>query len=374
MAGRDRYIKVAGALLTGALAIAGCGKISDAPITSMNMNVMTSETSASQAETAGTAEATGTTEATKATVKQEPFVYDPHPYSSIVATEIAQDYWDSLYNMIDAVRAGKDTFECSSEDAYKWCMDSSYTSNYIPAVCMKITDKSDDGSKPYADGIGHIYYKMPVEELTAREADFEKKIEEVLNATIEKDDTEFEKCLKLYNYMESNYEYRHEKEDESKLSQEGYIYTTFMRGRGQCIDLSGVYAFLLRQAGVEALPVGCHDNVDHEWTYVLVNGRGYYIDPTWALKSERATEDLYLTYFMMTAEIRSDTGCPVDNLVVQLVPEYWLSKSKVKLVADDDRYYTGAETIFESLDEENKILYYFDDSGVKRELKYGEIE
>ena len=371
MSSRNRFIKVTGALLAGAFALTGCAEAADVTPATMDMNVMTSETYASAAESS--ADTTETTETTETTAKQEPFTYDPRPYSSIVAIEIPQDYWDSLYNMIDAVRAGKDTFECSSKEAYKWCMDSSYVSNYLPAACLMISDVSDDGSKPYADGTGRIYYKIPAEEMVAREADFEKKIEEVLNATIEKDDTEFEKCLKLYNYMESNYTYRYESSESAHLNKEGYIYTTFMSHTGQCIDLSGVYAFLLRQAGVDAIPVGCHDSVDHEWTYVIVNGRGYYIDPTWALKADHGTDDLNLNYFMMTSDIRRITGCPVDNLVVQLIPEYWINKTKVKLVADDDRYYLGEDAVFDSLDEENKILYYHDGEGAKRELKYGEL-
>ena len=97
--------------------------------------------------------------------------------------------------------------------------------------------------------MGRIYYEMPAEDFVEREADFEQKVEDVLNNTLEKDDNEYEKY-------------------------------TFMTHKGKCIDLSGIYAFLLLQSGVEALSVGSFDDQDHGWVYARVNGQGYHLDPT----------------------------------------------------------------------------------------------
>ena len=368
---RNRFISFTGVLLVGAFALSSCSKTVEVPFGSMDINVKVGESSGTVASTEETASSVAESSETTA---QEPFVYNPHPYSPTIAVEVAQDYWDSLYNMIDAIRGGKDTFECSSKEAYEWCVDSKNLSNYMPAACLKIAEKSPDGSKAFENGIGRIYYTIPAEELIARENDFEEKVMEAINATVEKDDTEFEKCFKLFNYMACNYTYRYEDDSVENFGKEGYIYTTFMQKTGQCIDLAGVYAFLLRQVGIDAFSVGCHSPIDHEWTYAIINGRGYHLDPTWALKSEYGTDDLYLKTFMMTTEQRRESGCGVDDIVMQLSPQYWISRSKIKLEADDDRYFMGVNAVYDSLDEENKVLYYLDADGVKQALKYGEME
>ena len=347
-----------GTLLISAILLTGCSTNETSSGVIKNVVDITTA-SATQSET---------------TEETEPFTftYNPHLYSSHIAKEVPQDHWDALYNLIDAARAGKDTFECASEEAYKWAMGAGVLAHYFPAASLKITGESNDGSKPFENGVGRIYYQMPVDEFLKREEDFEKMVVDILNQTIEEDDTDFEKVLKLYDYMASNYHYDNEGVT-NNIKGEGYIYLTFMEHTGVCINFSGVYAFLLEQAGLEALSVGSFDNLDHEWTYVLINGQGYHVDTTWALKADKNTDSLCLDYFMMTDEVRTSTGCPVEGLTVQLLPKFWASKSSVTFKATDDRYYLGSGSIFKSLDEENKILYYWDGDGNECQLNYGEL-
>ena len=297
------------------------------------------------------------------------YEYDPHPASTLLLGDIPQDYWDSIGNLSDAVRAGDDTFECSSQEAYKWCMNIGTQAHLIPAACMMITDGSESGLVSYEDGVGHIYYKIPVDEYVARQEQFETDVENVLNSYIEMDDNDYEKCIKLYDYMETNYTYA---DDGIGDIEDGYVYHVFYHHEGQCIDLAGVYAFLLNQAGVEALSVGSFDNLDHEWVYALVNGRGYHIDPTWALKDELQTDDLHLEYFMMDDEIRTESGCPVEGLTVQLLPLFWASRSNGSFPAADRNMYLGNPSVFISLDEDNKIIHYYDEFDQESTFNYGE--
>lgn len=352
--------KVISSVLAAAILLTGCAT---------DKTTIVSETTASP----GTSESLHIvdTSETSETVCESPFEYDPHLYSALIATELPRENWDSLYNLADALRAGEDTFECSSQEAYDWCMDSGVLANLIPAACMKISGISNDGTTPYEDGVGRIYYAMPAEEFVLRENEFEEAIEDVLNTYLEKDDTDFEKCLKLYDYMESNYHYDYDGTASFK-SGDGYVYYTFYSHTGQCIDFGSLYAFLLLQAGVEAISVGCFDDLDHEWTYVVIDGQGYHIDPTWALK-EDYTDELSLDYFMMSDDIRTETGCPLTDLTVQLLPQFWINASSLTLPATDERYYLGLFTTLEQLDEDNKILYYTDADGSLRTLEYGEL-
>ena len=284
------------------------------------------------------------------------------------AEDIPQEYWDSFYNLCDALRAGEDTFECASEEAYKWAMDPPTLNALLPPACMKVTGESDDGSLPFENGIGRIYYQIPAEEYVVREAEFEATIEELLNTYLEEDDDEFEKALKLYDYMASTYEYQY---DFIEVMPDGANYYTLMTRSGQCIDLSSVFAYLLLQAGVQAVEVGCNvPEMAHAWTYIVIDGKGYHSDPTWALKATSGEDELLLYYFLMSGDRRASSSCPVDDLTSPLLPKYWANFSSVEFTADHDDLSFPGESLFVSLDEEHKIVHYKDYAG-QYELNYG---
>jgi len=189
--------------------------------------------------------------------KAAKYEFNPHLYLSILAADIPQDHWDSFHNLCDALRVGETTFECSSQAAYNWATDPTVLTELFPAACTKIKSKGNDDSKPFENGVGRIYYQMPIDEYVERQTDFEARIVNVLNTYLEPDDNEFEKCLKLYDYMESSYDYDYEFVEEMP---DGANYLTFMTGKGECIELGSVYAYLLLQAGVQAIQVGCSDS------------------------------------------------------------------------------------------------------------------
>ncbi len=317
----------------------------------------------------GSAEETvAVTEETAVTSEMKSFEFNPHVYSPVLAEEIPQDYWDSFYNLCDALREGETTFECSSQEAYDFCMLPSTLANFFPAACMKVSGESSDGSVPYENGTGRIYYKMPVEEFTAREEGFEELITDILNSNLEYDDDDFEKCLKLYLYIAGNYYYS---DDDIEMG-ECAFYHTFMTRTGMCVDFGAVYGYLLLQVGIDALDIGCFEpDMCHAWTYVVLDGQGYHVDTTWALTSCYDTDEVYMEYFLMSDEDRNQDGCLVRDLTMQALPKFFLSNSVIRLKADDERYSFPDFSTFDSLDEENKILYYKDVYGEVHGMEYG---
>lgn len=297
-----------------------------------------------------------------------PFEFNPHVYSPTLAIEIPQDYWDSFYNMCDALRSGETTFECSSKDAYDFCMTPSTTANLFPAACLKITGDSNDGTKPYENGVGRIYYNMPVEDFVVRQAEFEELITDIINSTLESDDTDFEKCLKLYLYIAENYDYE---EDSGEITGDASFYSTFITKKGMCVDYGAVYGYLLLQVGIDALDIGCFEpDMCHAWTYVVLNGQGYHVDTTWALTSCYDMQDVYMDYFLMSDQDRNEDGCLVRDLTMQALPQFFLCNSNITLSATDETYSFPDFSTFVSLDEENKILYYQDMYGNIYDMKY----
>ena len=297
------------------------------------------------------------------------FEFNPHVYSPTLAQEIPQESWDAFYNLCDAVRKGETTFECADQEAYDFATSVSTLASFLPAACVKVSGESDDGSIPFENGVGRIYYKMPIDEFVKREADFEKLIVDILNNTLETDDTDFEKCLKLYLYIAENYDYS----DDQEFDGDASFYRTFITKKGMCVDYGAVYGYLLLQVGIDALDIGCFvPDMCHAWTYAVVGGKAYHIDTTWALKScYEGVDGIYLDYFMMSDQDRIGDGCPVDNLTMQALPQFNISQSKIKLLAADETYSFPLFSTFVSLDEENKIVHYLD-GGEQCEMKYSD--
>ena len=325
-------------LLVMALLLTGCG-------------------SAASPESAPPANAgtVGETPAAPAPESEKPYTFNPHLYSPLLSKYYPQEWWDSLYHLCDALREGRSTFACASQEIYDWCTDDVTLAHLFPAACMAVTGKSNDGTAPFENGVGRIYYNIPPEEFVVRQADFETLIEDILNSVLEPDDTEFEKSLKLYAYMAATFTY-----NDIMIDGEGFTYSSLMRKQGICENLGSVYAYLLLQAGVDAINVGCFDGVDHSWTYMVVDGEAYHTDPTFALHGPQ--EPLNLTYFLNTEEERIEQGMVMEDLTAAMIPGFWLSHTETTLPAVSDKYACLHWTEFVSLDEEQKILYY-DDAG-----------
>ena len=289
---------------------------------------------------------------------EKPYAFKAHLYSPLLSKYYSQEWWDSLYHLCDALREGRDTFECASQEIYDWCTDEVTLAHMFPAASMAVTGKSSDGTVPFENGVGRIYYNIPPEEFIVRQAEFETLIEDLLNSVLEPDDTEFEKGLKLYAYLAANYTY-----GDLMIDGEGFTYTTLTHKQGICESFSAVYAYLLLQVGVDALAVGCFDGVDHAWTYMIVDGEGYHTDATFALHGPR--EPLYLTYYLNTEEERIEQGMVMDDLTAAMVPGYWLSYTETTLPAASEKYAQLHWNEFVSLDEDQKILYYDDALGIQ---------
>ena len=335
--------RITSLLLITAILISGC-----------NTNVTNSDQIESHSSDMTFITAVSEPETTTTETEKQLFEYNPHPYVSFLSGEIPQDYWDSFNNLSDSLRKGEATFKCSSEEAYKWCTYWGTLYILMPAASLMISGESNDGTTPFENGTGRIYYQMPAEDFVTRQAEFEKAVMDIINSCVEQDDTDFEKCFKLYDYIESNFTY----EDYGVNGNDDSCYYTMMNKRGLCAQLGACYAHLLLQCGVEAISVGCFDpSISHSWTYMIIDGKAYHSDPTWALKSEYHTDGLYLYYFLMD-DSRRNESCPVKDLQSLILPNYYESKSNVDFAATDTSLSFPQRAIFDSLDEDNKTVHY----------------
>ena len=347
-------------MLAVSFLISGCNKGKTEATDKTDIRGVAGQTAASDITTSSQTETTAS----------EPFEFNPHVYSGKIAERIPQDYWDAFYNLCDALRKGEDTFGCSSQEAYNWATDVSVLCDLFPPAGAKIEGKSTDGSPAYENGTGKIHYNMPVEDFLKRESDFEVLITDILNSTIEKDDTEYERALKLYLYVAKNYVYDYSL-SENLSNDENYVFACFKEKKGQCVNFASVYAYLLLQAGIDAVSYRIYEELCHAWTYAVIDGKGYHIDTTWALQAD-GIEGVYLDYFMMSDKERIADGCTLTDPNVTLLPECSVNKTNVKFDAKDGQYCIRDYCRFVSLDEEKKIVHYIDLYGEPKEFCYGE--
>ena len=353
--------KILSLVLVSALLLSGCNSVRANSTDQTFESVVTADTAVSESTAPSLTETTA----------QEPFEFNPHLYSGKIAERVPKDYWDSFYNLCDTLRKGEDTFDCSSQDAYNWATDVSVLCDLFPAAGAKVEAKSTDGSPAFENGKGKICYKMPVEDFLKRESEFEAMITDILNSTIEKDDSEYERALKLYIYVAKNYVYDYSL-IENLSNDENYVYACFKEKRGQCVNFASVYAYLLLQAGIDAVSYRIYENMCHAWTYAVINGKGYHIDTTWALQAD-GIDGIYLDYFMMSDEERIADGCALTNPDVTLLPECSVANTNVKFNADDNHYCIRHYCRFVTLDEEKKIVHYATMYNEQKEFYYGDI-
>ena len=357
--------KIIGIILAGAILLSGCntGKISQSSVSETDPAV--SSESSESTKIVITDETTEPSETTKIEGKYE---FNPHLYSKKLGDIIPKEHYEALYNLIDALREGKDTFACASQEAYDWATNDGTLNNFFPAACMKVSGKSNDGSTPFENGVGRVYLNMPADEFIKRENQFEADVEEILNTWLEYDDNEFEKAIKLYDYMESTFTYGDITPSETN---DGSDYKAFQLKKGVCEHMASLYAYLLMQVGIEAMNIGIFEpDMCHAWTYAIIDGKSYHIDATWALKNQY-NSDLVLDYFMMSDKRREGTGCLLNDITVQILPKFWANKyDNLDFKAADDKYDVLQNSTFKGLDEENKILFYNDAYGNTQELRY----
>ncbi|MBR3247140.1 MAG: hypothetical protein IKG03_01930 [Clostridiales bacterium] len=346
------------ALLAAALLLPGCG-------TAMTSDSLTDPAVISENVTAGNITLRDASE-------DEPFVFNPHAYSSFLEICYPEDYRDAFFNLCDALSEGRDTFECPSKEAYEFCMEPATLDELYPVACKQIIRNNDFGDAGYENGTGHIRYEIPVGEYLERQEAFMREITDILNSNVRSYYTDLEKCLVLYDYMSSNYQYDHM--DEVGQSDDGACYSCFRLKKGICNEIGTLYAYLLMQCGVDAIAVQ-NDGIAssagyHAWTFVNINGENYHIDVTAALLSETGMQEVSLDYFLMTDSDRDAAGYIYDELEVPLLHVIYANECReYEFVARDDSYRLPDGSYCTGYDTEKNVIYYKDSAG-EHEFRY----
>ena len=326
----------------------------------------TNDTTASEAVSEST-ETEASTTAAETTKEAEPFKFNPHVHTNLISEYFKDEWWESFYNMCDAMREGKDTFECIDEECFKACTHDVFIGSFFPAACTIVVG---DG---YENGTGKLKYKMDKDKFLERQAAFEKEIERMLNEAIRTDYSEFEKVMGLYDYMCKNFRYDYEPLDGQGID-DFSDYACLTKKNGICCEFAGAYSYLLLQAGVDATPFeGDGEAGYHGWTYVVVGGKGYHCDATWGSHGENPDAKLTLQYFMMTEEERIKDGFNKETLRPDLIWPF-VEKITGDFSATDATFKPFHNYLyFVEMDTVRNVVVFEEVGGERFELSYGDL-
>ena len=148
------------ALILASVLLFGCSSDSE---------TLPSESTAETTTTAASVETT--TETTVETTEDRGhFEFKPIVMSSIFRDIMGEDMVQAYCNYVHAVMAREDSFEVKSEHDYDW-MIGQFPSQFHP-LYRKYTESNYGGA--FKDGRGTFSYKIPKDELTAKEEEFEE--------------------------------------------------------------------------------------------------------------------------------------------------------------------------------------------------------
>ena len=299
------------------------------------------------------------------------YVFNTHVCSDRDAQMLGEDKREAFYNLCDALVNGNDTFRCDNKEAFIWATRPQFVDYFFPPASNCIKPLS------YHDGVGRIEYLVPVDEFLDRVNAFEAEIEGVLNSTVSPEYSDFEKALILYDYMCQNYTYDYDILDKERR---GVVkpYRAFENKSGICLELSGLYSYLLLQCGIQADFMRGGEGIiidkdrnGHQWSFARINGMDYHIDPTYGLsKPDKCNGYTRLGFFLMSDTARQKRG--------KFDPEYYnLNAIKGEMndnsmyKATDERYAELWRGYLVDLDTENNIVYYCDvKTGEQKEFYY----
>ena len=300
------------------------------------------------------------------------YMFNPYVGKGLLKDLHTQEEWDAFYNLIEALREGKDTYECANVDAFNFSINAAVWNEYFPEG-YPIGSYGDGAEYSFNNGVVHITYPISKEEYLQKVKAFEDDIAGILKETgIRSDYSDFEKVLILYDYMATNFKYGYDMaENNPDMSMEEIndkygTYNCFRNRVGICSSLAPAYIYLLHQVGVDnATQI---DGPGHNWVYIELDGESYFTDPTWGLR-EANDGNLILDYFLMSYDKRAkdytEYGVFIFDTEDVIFTDY---KMPYTVTGHKYDFLDGAK--FVSLDPDKNILTYIDASGKTQEYKY----
>ena len=202
-------------------------------------------------------------------------------------------------------------------------------------------------------------YSMTKEEAELALDEIEQSLSECMKEVPLNED-EYSTVKYLYEYLIDNTEYDKDADNNQNIR------SVFLGGRSVCQGYAKAMQYMLQKVGIQSLLVTGYTGTErHAWNLVRVNGKYYYLDPTWgdASYSYSGSEDMEnevflppinYDYFLVTTNEIAKTHS-FENLVALPSCE-----------STEDNYYVREGLYFERYDVQ-QLENIFDSEAVKQE-------
>ena len=229
------------------------------------------------------------------------FKWNPYVYNKYLSRAKGKEYQDIVYRYVGALLNGDKKVECSNEFIVDDLFGTLRTT--FPPVTKIVKDSN------YSDGYININYAVSDANRKKIIDDFARQVEYIINSSVKGTDTEIMKAIALYNFFVYHITYDANLDDVSS-------YQGIMNFSGICQSFGPAYAYLCMELGIDAMEVGAL-NKDislgaHEWTIINLNGKEYYVDPTY----ECTSPNQGLKYFGLTSKDREEEGFLNDETTI----------------------------------------------------------
>ena len=305
--------KIISVFMAAAFLLSGLASCTQAPSAESSTTGSSATT-----EAATTTTATETTEETSAASESTPapsfetkaphegFNFNPYVLSNMYVESFGEEFKEDYFAFCNAVLTGQDSVALKDKESFDRCR---YAIRYCLPVADSYVGYPEADQADNKDGTFKLEYTIPKEEIGPRIDAFIARVEELINSTVEEDDTPLEKTLALYMATATRIDYDYaaaEADWDEPSDRTTGPYHAIMEDLGICQEIAGAYAYLLLQVGIDATTcTGLTHSMEwgHEWTLVNIGDKYYHCDPT-----SQTKEKNNLRYFGMTSAQREKMG------------------------------------------------------------------
>ncbi|MDE7267121.1 MAG: hypothetical protein K2N89_06630 [Lachnospiraceae bacterium] len=202
-------------------------------------------------------------------------------------------------------------------------------------------------------------YSMTKEEAELALDEIEQSLSECMKEVPLNED-EYSTVKYLYEYLIDNTEYDKDADNNQNIR------SVFLGGRSVCQGYAKAMQYMLQKVGIQSLLVTGYTGTErHAWNLVRVNGKYYYLDPTWGdasysySGSEGMENEIFLPpinydYFLVTTNEITKTHSFEDLVALP------------SCESTEDNYYVREGLYFEQYDVQ-QLENIFDSEAVKQE-------
>ena len=234
------------------------------------------------------------------------------PSSEAVTVSDTNAFYDLV---VSSVAQGKDltvTLQGSiqkdeiADNAIKIANDSGF-SGYITNI-----EYSIDKNIAYI----HFNYKGGKDHYLASINAVNSKVQEIVNAVVKPDMSDYDKELALHDYVVNNVNYDYENLVAGSIPDDSYTaYGALIKGTAVCQGYAESMYRLLNKAGIKTFMVtGSGNNVPHAWNIVSIGGDYYHLDATFDDPvSSSGNKPTYNYFNLSDAQISKDHSFNTAN-------------------------------------------------------------